>query len=84
MKTQKEMMLELYQAVVGIPESPNDNGLIGEVAKVKVLLLAQNSRVRKNEEKISKNTNNIKWIIRIGSCILTSGAIGGGLWRLLW
>ena len=66
-KTQPEILRELYQAIIGIPENPDDNGLIGDVQDIKELLSVQNSRIGKNEQKISKI-----WGILIGV-----GAIGG-------
>lgn len=70
-KTNKEILQELYQAVVGIPESPDENGLIGDIAEVKELLQKQNSRVRKNEQRISKI-----WGILIGVSVLGGSGIG--------
>ena len=66
-KTQKELLQELSQAVIGIPENPDDNGLIGDIRDVKKLILDQNTRIRRNEQKIMKI-----WGIMIGV-----GAVGG-------
>ena len=46
-KNQLEMIQELYQAVIGIPENPNSNGLIGDLAEVKRDIKEQNGKVRK-------------------------------------
>jgi len=67
-KSQKKMVQELYQAVVGLPENSNDNGLIGDISEVKTLVKTQNSRVRKNEQRIFKI-----WGILVGM------GIAGGL-----
>ena len=48
-KPQREMIRELYQAVIGIPENPDDNGLIGDVKEIKDQLRVVNGKTRKNE-----------------------------------
>jgi len=53
-KTQKEMVRELHQAVVGLPSNPEENGLIGDVREIKDHLALQNGRIRSNEKSISK------------------------------
>ncbi len=73
-KTQKEMVRELYQAVIGIPENPDENGLIGDMAELKELAKSQNNRVRKNEQKISKI-----WGILIGVGALGGTGVGFGV-----
>jgi len=50
----KEMTQELYQAVIGIPENPDANGLIGDMEDVKELLKAQNGHITKNTVSISR------------------------------
>jgi len=62
-KTQREMTQELYQAVIGIPENPKDNGLIGKIDSIEGLLKIQNSRVSKNEKSISNLNSKIRGII---------------------
>ena len=51
-KTQKEQIQELCQAVIGIPENPKENGLIGKVDTIVDLLKEQNGRIRKNSKLI--------------------------------
>jgi len=53
-KTAKELTRELYQAVIGIPESPDDNGLIGAVKEIKTILTNQNGRIRETEKGLSR------------------------------
>jgi len=53
-KTQKEMVTELYQAVIGLPENPEENGLIGDVHEIKEILGVQNDRIRGSERSISR------------------------------
>ena len=77
-KTQKEMVRELCQAVIGLPENPDDNGLIGKVQEVKDIIVLQNTRIRKNEQRISKI-----WGILIGFGALGGGGLGISLSRLL-
>uniref|UniRef100_A0A6M3KIY4 Uncharacterized protein n=1 Tax=viral metagenome TaxID=1070528 RepID=A0A6M3KIY4_9ZZZZ len=50
-KTQKEQIQELFQAVIGIPENPKENGLIGKVDTIVDPLKEQNGR-----------SNNAKWV----------------------
>ena len=52
-KTQKKMTEELYQAVIGIPENPDENGLIGDFKEMKGMIQAQNGRQRKTEKKVN-------------------------------
>ena len=66
-KTEKELLQELYQAVIGIPENPDAKGLIGQVHDLGELIVSQNNRVGKAERKISQI-----WGILIGI-----GAVGG-------
>ena len=65
-KTQKAMLQELSQAVIGIPDSP-DNGIIGDIKEIKIMVRKQNDRVRKNERHIAK----------IWGVIIGCGALGG-------
>ena len=69
-KTQKEQIQELCQAVIGIPENPDENGLIGQVKDVLELLKEQNGRIRKNSKHI---------YIITGVLMVTMGGTGFGL-----
>ena len=69
-KTQREMIQELYQAVIGIPENPDENGLVGDVKKL-------NGKVRSNEVRSKVNQGAI--------ASLASGVVAGiskllGMW----
>ena len=77
-KTQKEMVQSLYQAVAGMDGNPDDNGLIGDVKDIKELILAQNKRLGKAEQKISKI-----WGILIGIGAVGGTGLGMGIKSLL-
>ena len=71
-RTQKEMIQILFQKVVGIPENPDDNGLIGSVKDINDKLDTVNGRTRKNEVRSKVNQAIIALIIS-----------GGGITKLL-
>jgi len=77
-KLQKDMVKELYQAVVGIPGNPDENGLIGDVKDLRKLLLSQNTRIGRSEQKISKI-----WGILIGVGAVGGTGLGIGIKELL-
>jgi hypothetical protein len=75
-KEESRMMIQtLYQAVIGIPDSPDDNGLIGDIKDIKEQLILTNGRSRKNE-------GDIKWIKRISGGLVGSGGIVAGVGKL--
>ena len=47
-KTEKQMIYEVYQAVVGIDRNPEDNGILGDVKDIKAHLVKLNDQVGKN------------------------------------
>lgn len=47
-KTPEQKIDALYQAVVGMEENPDDNGMIGDVAEIKKHLKELNGQVRTN------------------------------------
>ena len=53
--TQKRMIYQLHQAVIGIEENPSDNGLIGDIAEMNSKLDRLNGRVRRNEVRSKVN-----------------------------
>ncbi len=73
-KTQKQMTQELYQAVVGIPENEDENGLIGDVQDLTKLVREQNKRVGKVEGKVNK-----MWGILIGIGVVGGTGLGFGI-----
>lgn len=73
-KTQKQMTQELYQAVVGIPENEDENGLIGDVKSLAGLIKTQNKRIGKAEGRINKI-----WGILIGVGVVGGTGLGFGI-----
>ena len=71
-KTPDEMIQELYQAVIGIPSNPDDNGLIGDVKEINTKLDKVNGRTRANEIRSKVNQS-----------ILGSGGLLGGVSKFL-
>jgi hypothetical protein len=67
MKTTDQMIKETYQAVVGIPENPCDNGLLGKCTEMEEHLKELNGQVKKNTTFRIIGT----WI----SCALIAGII---------
>ncbi len=65
-RTQKKMTQELYQAVVGIPDNPEENGMIGDITEIKELIKSQNGRLRTNEQRVIKITG---FLVGIGATI---------------
>lgn len=76
-KPQEEMIRLLYQAVIGIPENPEDNGLIGDVADIKELITTQNGKIRRNEVRSKVNQGVIGTMISLLIAIFTKIV---GLW----
>ena len=73
-KTQKEQIQELCQAVIGIPENPDENGLIGDIRDILELLKEQNGRIRKNSKHI---------YILTGILMVVTGGTGYGVAQVL-
>lgn len=65
---ESKQLQELYQAVVGLPDNPDENGLIGDVKCLTALIREQNGRVRKNSKYIH---------ILLGAYILAATIAGG-------
>ena len=55
MKTQKEMIYELHQVVIGLKDNPHDNGLVGEIKDIALKIDTLNGRVRGNEVRSKVN-----------------------------
>jgi len=73
-KETRQMIVELYQAVIGIPENPKENGLIGKVEAIGEKLDIVNGRTRANEIRSKVNQ------AIIGMTILGAG---GGITKIL-
>ena len=52
-KSQEEMIRELYQCVIGLPDNPADNGLIGDIDDIKKLMVGQANYVTENTRNIA-------------------------------
>ena len=77
-KTQEEMVRELYQVIIGIPNNPDENGLIGDVKEIKENGKTLNGRLGKAEGKINK-----MWGILIGIGAVGGTGLGMGIKSLL-
>ena len=53
--TSSDMIRELHQVVIGIPQNPHDNGLIGRIEDIAQKLDKLNNRVRGNEVRSKVN-----------------------------
>ena len=73
---QREMIKELYQAVIGIPENPKENGLIGLVSDISKKLDAVNGRTRANEVRSKVNQ-------AIVAVLVGGGSITAGITKLI-
>lgn len=76
-KTQKELIQELHQGIYGVPDSL-EHGLIGDVKELVTAVRAQNSRLGKNEQKVSKIVG-----VLIGLGIVGGTGLGLGIKTLL-
>ena len=65
--TQREMLQILTQVIIGIPNSPDENGMIGDIKEIKQDIKRQNGRVNKIEGKQ-------KFLYGL---VAGSGAVGG-------
>ena len=75
-KTQKAMVQELYQAVVGIKNNPDDNGMIGDIKEIKSDMKIMNGRTRANETRSKVNQ-------AILAVIVGGGGVTTGITKLL-
>jgi len=78
-KTQKAMVQELYQAVVGLKDNPDENGLIGDIKQISKKLDLVNGRTRANETR-SKINQAILGVIIGGGGATTGITKLLGLW----
>jgi len=61
----------IYHVLVGIPENPHDNGLIGDIKDIKESIDELNGRVRGNE--VRSKVNQAIIAIILGSSGITIG-----------
>ena len=60
--TQRDLLREIHQVVIGLPDNPEANGLIGDMAEIKQLLVTQNGSIRENAKNIALNVVKISSI----------------------
>lgn len=53
-KTPEQMIAELYQKVIGIPENPHDDGMIGDIAEIKASVKNMNALVASNVLRVTR------------------------------
>lgn len=70
-KTAKEMTKELHQAVIGLPDNPEENGLIGDVKDIRGKLDVVNGKTRKNE--VRSKVNQAILAVLLGGSGITAG-----------
>ena len=76
-KPNKQLIQELHQGIYGGPGT-EDMGMIGDVKELVKTIKDQNTRVRKNEVKISKI-----WGILIGVGVIGGTGLGLGIKTLI-
>jgi len=66
--TQREILQELYQVIIGISGNPDENGLIGDVREIKEQMLIINGRTRSNEvrSKVNRWAVGSIWALLLG------------------
>ena len=76
-RTNKELLLELYQGLYGIPDT-EEKGLCGDVKELVREVKLQNTRIRKSEKRIA-----YIWGILIGLGIAGGTGVGLGIKALI-
>lgn len=68
-KTDRELLQELHQVVIGIPDNPHDNGLVGQIADIERQVRSTNGTVSANVIRLNVVERDVKEIKNEGHTV---------------